>query len=234
MSEEALRRDLALMAAGEEFFIARMATLRDEDIRQPTGLPGWTRGHVLAHLARNARALGNLLEWARTGVETPMYASPEHRAAAIEEGSDEPARVLRTAVIETSSEFTQMTASMPEQAWTNEVRSAVGRALPATGVPWMRIRESWIHAVDLDSGASFTDLPATVLDRLIDETVARLRNTDGCPSMTIRDTTGGGEWVVGDRDGTVVSGPRASLARWLLGRGVSPDLGDPPTIPKWL
>ena len=44
-------------------------------------LPGWTVGHVLTHVARNADAYTNLLTWARTGVETPAYASPEAREA---------------------------------------------------------------------------------------------------------------------------------------------------------
>jgi fumarylacetoacetase len=39
--------------------------------------------HLVAHLALNAGALGNLVAWARTGVESPMYASAEQRAADI-------------------------------------------------------------------------------------------------------------------------------------------------------
>ena len=63
-----------------------LATVRafdDEDVKAPSGLPGWTRGHVLTHLARNADGSGNLLTWARTGVETPQYLSLEHRAAGV-------------------------------------------------------------------------------------------------------------------------------------------------------
>ena len=45
----------------------------------PSLLPGWSRGHVLTHLARNADGAVNLLTWARTGVETPQYVSQEQR-----------------------------------------------------------------------------------------------------------------------------------------------------------
>jgi hypothetical protein len=38
-------------------------------------LPGWSRGHVLTHLARNADGGRRLLVWARTGVESFEYAS---------------------------------------------------------------------------------------------------------------------------------------------------------------
>src|SRR6478735_9446159 len=53
---------------------------------EPTALPGWTRRHLVAHVAANADALVNLVHWAATGRPTPMYASPEARAAGIERG----------------------------------------------------------------------------------------------------------------------------------------------------
>src|SRR5256885_15091039 len=61
-------------------------TRRSSDL-EPSLLPGWTRGHVLTHVARNGDGLGNLLRWARTGTETPMYASREARRADIEAGA---------------------------------------------------------------------------------------------------------------------------------------------------
>ena len=61
--------------------------LSDEQVREPSLLPDWTKGHVLTHVARNADGLRNLLIWAQTGVETPMYPSAEDRAADIEAGA---------------------------------------------------------------------------------------------------------------------------------------------------
>ena len=61
------------------------ARLEPAQVTEPSRLPGWTRGHVLSHLARNADALVNLLTWARTGVETVMYASAEARDEEIAE-----------------------------------------------------------------------------------------------------------------------------------------------------
>jgi maleylpyruvate isomerase len=43
----------------------------DGSILADSGLPGWTRGHLLTHVARNADALRNLLTWARTGCHVP-------------------------------------------------------------------------------------------------------------------------------------------------------------------
>ena len=56
--------------------------LTDPDLREPSLLPGWTRGHVLAHLAGNADAMRSLLAGARAGQDRPAYASAEARAPA--------------------------------------------------------------------------------------------------------------------------------------------------------
>ena len=78
------RRTLPWVDTGTALFLETVAGLSDTDLAAPSGLPGWTRAHVAGHVARNADALGNLVTWARTGVETPAYASPEQRAADIE------------------------------------------------------------------------------------------------------------------------------------------------------
>lgn len=70
--------------------VPAVAALTDADLVEPSLLPGWTRGHVLAHLSRNADSLVNLLLWARTGIETPQYASQFLREADIEAGAPRP------------------------------------------------------------------------------------------------------------------------------------------------
>jgi hypothetical protein len=57
--------------------------LGEDDVRGPSLLPGWTRGHVLTHLARNAEGGTRLLGWARTGIPSCEYESVTARAAAI-------------------------------------------------------------------------------------------------------------------------------------------------------
>src|SRR2546421_2317239 len=66
------------------------AAALDGDPAAPSLLPGWTRGHVLTHVARNADGLTNLLTWARTGERTPQYASWEQREADIAAGAARP------------------------------------------------------------------------------------------------------------------------------------------------
>src|SRR6266511_2471447 len=54
-----------------EALLRTAEALDDGAVAAPSLLPGWTRGHVLTHLARQADAITNLLTWARTGVDTP-------------------------------------------------------------------------------------------------------------------------------------------------------------------
>ncbi|MGZ4664297.1 MAG: maleylpyruvate isomerase N-terminal domain-containing protein [Frankiaceae bacterium] len=82
---------LAWMASGTRRFEEVARSLDPTEVTAPTRLAGWHRGHVLTHVARNADALRNLLVWARTGVETPMYATPEQRSRDIEAGAVRPA-----------------------------------------------------------------------------------------------------------------------------------------------
>src|ERR1700722_19188275 len=62
-------------------------TLSEADLRAPSLLPGWTRAHVLAHLARGADAMRDLLAGARSGRARPGYASAQAREAGIEQGA---------------------------------------------------------------------------------------------------------------------------------------------------
>ena len=84
MNAEVLEERLAKVAASEERFIATMEGLEEAALVEPSLLPGWSRGHVVAHVALNAHSNVNLMNWARTGVETPQYPSEQHRADDIE------------------------------------------------------------------------------------------------------------------------------------------------------
>src|SRR5690606_8124761 len=81
-------------AAGTRLFLGTVAGWGEEEYLAPSGLPGWTRKHLIAHVAANADALGNLVRWAATGEPTPMYVSREQRNADIEAGASKPAAQL--------------------------------------------------------------------------------------------------------------------------------------------
>src|ERR1044072_8443012 len=109
--------------------------LDEHTSHQPSRLPGWSRAHVVTHLARNADALVNLLTWARTGVEHPMYASRADRDADIEEGADRLAQVLREDLRAASDRFMFAATELPPQAWKATVAARMQGPIPAANVP---------------------------------------------------------------------------------------------------
>jgi len=167
-------------ALGERLVSAALADLDEEAYDAPTLLPGWTRRHLVAHLAGNADALGNLVTWAATGVETPMYASAEERAAGIERGLRLSAPELTGWQERSAAALSAGLDALTDDQWEREVRTVQGRVLPATAIPWLRAREVLVHAVDLGTGITFADLPADFLDALVADILAK-RGLDAAP-----------------------------------------------------
>ena len=139
------------------------------DLEAPSLLPGWSRRHVAAHLSLNAEALGNLVHWARTGEERPMYPSAEARNADIEKATSRPADELRAWFDESSAGLVAAMATLTDEQWKAQVRTSRGAPIPATEIRWMRSREVMIHAVDFGTGLTFADLPPDFLQALCED-----------------------------------------------------------------
>jgi maleylpyruvate isomerase len=169
---------LLITRRGTAYFAQRLAELSDDDLDGDTLLAGWSRRHLLAHVGYNAAALCRLLDWAATGVETPMYASPEQRRHEIDEGATLSAAALRNLFDHTVARLDEKWRHLPASAWSTQVRTAQGRLVPASETAWMRTREVWIHAVDLDNGGRFGDFPDIVLDSLLADIVGMWRKKD--------------------------------------------------------
>lgn len=239
MDRRDVRLTLPWMGAGTEFLTRAVGALPDNALRAPSALDRWTRAHVVAHVARNAEALTRLATWARTGVESLMYTGPEQRDAAIETLARRPEAILRTEVMSTAAALDAALAALDDQAWQARVRTMRGRTIPASELPWMRIREVWLHAVDLDAGAGMADLPTEVIDLLLDDVTETLAAKDGCPAALLAPTDRNRTWALAPTaDGVEVAGPASAVLGWLIGRGGGGPLavtgGDLPAVPRWL
>jgi maleylpyruvate isomerase len=242
------RRDVSVtlpwMGAGTELLVRAVDALPDDAFWAPSALPGWSRAHVVAHLARNAEALTRLATWARTGIETPMYASSEQRTAEIESSAQASADKLRSELVSTAGDFDAALAALDDETWQAQVRSALGRAIPGTEVPWMRVREVWLHAVDLDAGITVADLPPAVIDALLDEVTVTLSARDGCPAARLAPSDRDRSWSLGSGPDTLeLRGDAACVLGWLVGRTARAEVvvidagGSPvavPQAPRWL
>jgi maleylpyruvate isomerase len=232
-------QELQWIADGTGLLLANIGTLPDAALDEPSLLPGWNRRYLLSHLANNAGALRNLLHWARTGEERRMYASDEQRAADIAAGATASAAELRSLVASSAQALWSDLDGLPFEAWSAQVITAQGLTRYASTVPWMRVREVWVHAVDLDAGVRFADLPPSFLSALLDDIAARRSTVDASPALALTATDTGGSWQVkGNGDATDIEAPLATLAQWLSGRpvnGLTDTSGAPaPDLPAWL
>ena len=236
---ERVRRDLAMVRTASERLAGEVSRLDDRAMREPSGLPGWSRAHVVSHLARNADALVNLITWARTGVEHPMYASSADRDADIEEGANRLAQVLHEDLGAARDRLMTAAQNLTGAQWLATVTARGNMVIPASRIPEMRLFEIWVHLVDLGTGFTFADVPADHLERLLGVAVAKHVDRPDGPSVRLTvELPGGGDhrWdLVGGGDGEhEVTGGPAEVIAWLSGRSDGAGLrGDVPRLPAW-
>ncbi|MEV6161914.1 maleylpyruvate isomerase family mycothiol-dependent enzyme [Streptomyces sp. NPDC052052] len=213
------------------------ADLDDAALDAPSALPGWTRKHLVAHVAANADALGNLVHWAATGEHTPMYSSPEERAAGIERGAGMTAAELTGWLHRSAEELAASTAALSDEQWQSPVVTAQGRTVPATELPWMRSREVCVHAIDLGTGLTFADLPADFLAALCDDVIGKRAQGPG-PALLLEATDTGARWELsGEGLPAPLTGPLHEITAYLTGRAhalTAPGGAPAPALAAWL
>ncbi|GIF72645.1 maleylpyruvate isomerase family mycothiol-dependent enzyme [Asanoa siamensis] len=227
---------LALMAEVDratDRLIATAAAFDDAAVAAPSLLPGWTRGHVLAHVARNADGMRNLLTWARTGVVTLQY-EPGQREADIEAYASRPAAEHLDDLRASAAAYSAAAASLTPEQWTTTLDVPGHPQSAAFGV-WRRLREVEVHHVDLGAAYGASDWPDWFGHRLLHEVVSDL---DSSVPLVLQPAGAGHPLVVG-ADGPVISGSACALAAWLTGRSSGADLsvspsGPLPTLPTWM
>ncbi|WP_018545735.1 maleylpyruvate isomerase family mycothiol-dependent enzyme [Streptomyces sp. LaPpAH-108] len=204
--------DLACVHAATERLLNAAAGLDNASLAEPSRLPGWSRGHVLAHLSRNADALVNVLEG------RPMYADAATRDADIERDAPRPP-AAQLDDLRTSADRFRRTAGAPaDRSRTVELRNGVTDL--AARVPFRRWAEVELHHVDLGTGYELENLPAEFTERETDFLTERFAGHPDVPA-TVLISEAGRTWTTGGGapDGPVtVEGPAAELLGWLAGR----------------
>ncbi len=212
--------------------VRRVDELPDGSYAAASLLPGWTRGHVVAHLALNAESLEGVLRGAAAGGEPAMYPSQTRRDQDIEHLATAEPGDLRERLLSSVRRFADAVADFPQQAWDAGFRRLPDSpdVLPVRIVLGMRHREVEIHHVDLDAGYAARDWPGSFVVATID--TLRLR----APGVTLLATDLGRSWHA-ERGRVTVSGPGPQIAWWLSGRGRGEGLtsndGDLPRIEEW-
>jgi maleylpyruvate isomerase len=196
---------------------ATVTRLSDADARRPSLLPGWSVGHVLTHLARNADSHVRLLEAAGRGEVADQYeGGTAGRAADIEDGAGRPVALLVADVVDSAARLEAAWDATPDHVWRAGRGRMVGGPVAIADLAFRRWREVEIHHVDLGLGYGIDDWP----DDYVDLELAR-----SLADLPYRLPPG-----LGDRDWEQVAGGRRALLAWLVGRGGGPGL---PELTPW-
>jgi maleylpyruvate isomerase len=213
--------------------LATAERLTDTDVRRPSSLPGWTVGHVLSHIARNADALANLCYTARTGVVTPAYRSPQARDADIAAGATRPVAVQVEDLSTAADRLLEQFRNLPDHAWHAEVTWPNGTSRQATQIVVTRLNEVEVHHVDLGLGRSFDDIPVETRDLLLGYATG---NWPTSLDIRLRTDDTGWSWPAEGTGARIVTGGSAAMLGWLLGRTDGATLtceGTLPALPAW-
>jgi maleylpyruvate isomerase len=149
--------------------------LAEPELRAPSLLPGWTRAHVLAHLARNADAMRNLLVGVRSGTGRPAYASAAARAADIEAGALRKPADLLADLADSAMALRTVARRLPEPAWLVPVQMLDSGPFPAGQLLTRRLVEVELHHADLGAGYGPADWPAAFTALELGEPMASQR-----------------------------------------------------------
>ncbi len=227
--------DLSGLAASDQAWIRTVDALTDAELAAPSLLPGWSRAHVVAHVALNGEAVARVLDGIVHDRPVAMYESNEQRDVDIEELARAEPSELRGRVLAATTTFSDAVAALGDQHWSASMdRLPGGPSWPLTGVVATRRREVEVHHADLGAAYDRTGWPADFVRELLD--VVTLDQAASGP-FAVHATDLDQGWVVGGSGGPHVRGTGADLGWWLIGRGagtgLSCDAGELPELGPW-
>ena len=155
-----LERDVVGAVAAHSNLAAAVSPLTDAQLREPSLLPGWTVGHVVAHLVYNARSHTRMLLAANTGRTVAQYpGGAQQRTEEIEAGSQSTAADLTAQLVEADDELEAAWAAMTPEGWKGTGESFAG-TVSMDDLPFRRWREVTLHHPDLGLGYHWSQWPA--------------------------------------------------------------------------
>jgi maleylpyruvate isomerase len=225
---------LASVEGAAAWLSASVDALTDRQAGAASALPGWSRGHVITHLARSADVYRWLLRLARTGVEPGPRADAATLGRALRVGAGRPAAELAADLRFSLDGMLEAAAEMPPDRWPVLVSALAGWRHPAWFVLHRARRELETHHVDLAVGRTPADWPEDYVAWALDATLAALAARD-FPLARVEAVDLDRVWQPRS-DGAAVAGPGHALLAWLSGRGEGAGLvtdAPLPAPPPW-
>lgn len=204
---------LADIDAAQRRLLERADSIDELRLRQPSTLPGWSRSHVLAHLAMLADSLARQVELAPHDRYIEIYdGGSAGRDAGIETGSRRTAEQHRE---EFRRALKRIGAAWPtdSEGWQQRVSFRDGVVLDVLLAWWREVR---IHLVDLDAGDGYEGWNESLCHHLFGFLAVRLPGSERY-RLWANDTGYNYELGSGATTVTITGGIR-DLVAWLAGR----------------
>ncbi len=217
---------LAGVSAAQQRLGNLVARVDDDMAARPSLLPGWTVGHLLTHLARNADSHTFMVAAAGSGDVVPQYPGGQaQRDGDIDAGAGRPAAELAADILAAQERLERAWDGLHVSTWLAGLgRTATRGPVTLADLVFLRWREVEIHTVDLGladiGGPTWDDLSVDYVDAEWEWTLRRLeaRVPDG---VTLVLTPGDKPSQAFGRGGqiVIVAAPTLDTVRWLTGRG---------------
>lgn len=195
----------------------------DADIAAPSLCAGWTRGHVLTHIARNADGITATLAGALRGEVVPRYPDGwDARNAAIDAGAGRPVTAVLSDVRDSAERLDRVFGAIGDaDGW----HLPTDQGHPAEHWVHHRWREVEIHRIDLAGSYSPQRWPPLLVAELLPEVASTLGDrAEGAVRVEVTAADSlvadhvGQLWRAGEGDPVEVSGPDWAVLAWLVGR----------------
>jgi len=182
---------LLACAASHARLVADVANMSENNVREPSRLPNWSRAHLITHLARNADSFSWLVDGARLGERRQQYPEVGMRDRDIAAGSTRSKSELYEDLALALEGLEVAWSKLGDDQW-SIVQDGSRGELVMSEIVFRRLREVEIHHVDLDVGYSASDWPALYVEGELRRQLERLPGRADHTSLVA--------WLVGRSD----------------------------------
>lgn len=227
-----------VLADETDLLLATCEGMGPDELAAPSLLPGWSRGHVLAHVAGNAEGLGRRARSVGDGVPRSMYESPETRNGDIDWRARRSASQHREAIAASHADFAYDVSGIPADRAGEEMEIRSGLMVKVGDLPLLRLQEVCVHHADLGLASyDWSHWPRELVSWMLPRVTASFAARDGFPVGWVE--AEGVRTQLGADASTGVSGSSAEVLAWLVGRApgsglTTTGIDTVPTAPAWL
>lgn len=144
---------------GTAYFARLLNTLADTELDRPSGIPGFCRRDVIAHIGYHGRVLSEIVAWARAGTGDPMPAFAFLDETELRRRASQPAYALRNLFTHSSVHLNVEWRDLNATQWDMIISDSTGNALAVRDTPLLRAKAIWRHSIALNAGGRDEDIP---------------------------------------------------------------------------